>query len=1150
MMENHLLKKDFTEKSKEKNDFKKEILVKKRINLLSHLSLTKSPNLNQINLLKKKNQKNNDENNNYQEIKQKKIVFKKNTDDKKKILGQIITDFSSNKKLNNNIFDDGNQLTLNPKEKENNIDFNNNIINNNLTININEEKEKDDFKNKNKFKKENKNNIQEIKIKNFNTKVNPKNISQKTLKLSISTSRGHLFKKRPFYIVGINNINKKINNEIDNSNKIGISNKFSNKVTSPSNILNSQNLFENIRKRNKNYSQINSITYNNNLNYNKNDDKDDEDKEKNKINNINNINNNISLNNRYNFYIKIGKNNKIDIKKDNKDINCEIKLTSPNREYKYKEDISPHFIKKLIVKCGVDKLNKINKNITLNKPSHKGINVNIKPLYKKIEIEKILVSNNNNNTNTTNNNNETKNKRANSYNKKSFKFLIHQAYNNRDLCTSFNRYYKSGQVLKERNLSIKNNNKNNNDSLNYSNSYLNSESNRPLGLNYNTDKKEKKYQNFYKSFRNIGRIRKKINLSYEENNNNKDIKKNLTFAVNDNNNNNNINSKKNNTNNNNLELTPLSPESISITNENEDKINKKVKTHRMVYSMEGIENNQNQNQIQINTPIPESRLIHSKINTSFSTDNSNLNSISSTYNNINNINNNNTYVNKNKNISSINSSVSVSNNLSISFINLEIIYVLEEKLKIIIEKIKNDKNSSKECYDFINYYFSHNFYNDHLRIFNSGKNRKEINNYIKYELLCYFLCYDISFKDEFKQTEILIKSIFNLLHQNFLYFLALIISNYKNKDNNIIILLNKIVKDNDINYKIIDENKYINIIENNLIKLIDYCKMIIENIYMKYLKGKNKYIQFPDSLNFINPISLDKNQLDILIANFFVQAFKSTCSEYNYDFLKKFFYSFLNHKQVNNIIKENNNNNNNNNIINNNDNEIESTPKSSKSKSNISINISENKNNNKNKNNNYYHYLLPKIKNNKYTLVLDLDETLIYTQKNYFYNKGKSNTNTVILRPGLLEFLHDMKPLFELVIFSSGTPDYVDPILKMVEKNEKFFDYILYRQHITTDDNGDNIKNLNLIGRDLKNVIIIDDISKYFKLQKANGICIKPFCGNILSDRKTLKTLDKVLQQIRIDVDKTRDIRISLDKYKHLLYPVVCNENENENENI
>ena len=62
--------------------------------------------------------------------------------------------------------------------------------------------------------------------------------------------RGNLYKKRPFYIVGINNFNKKINKETDNSNTIGISNKFSNKVASPSNILKSPNLLENVRKRN------------------------------------------------------------------------------------------------------------------------------------------------------------------------------------------------------------------------------------------------------------------------------------------------------------------------------------------------------------------------------------------------------------------------------------------------------------------------------------------------------------------------------------------------------------------------------------------------------------------------------------------------------------------------------------------------------------------------------------------------------------------------------------------------------------------------------------------------------------------------------------------------------------------------------------
>ena len=195
---------------------------------------------------------------------------------------------------------------------------------------------------------------------------------------------------------------------------------------------------------------------------------------------------------------------------------------------------------------------------------------------------------------------------------------------------------------------------------------------------------------------------------------------------------------------------------------------------------------------------------------------------------------------------------------------------------------------------------------------------------------------------------------------------------------------------------------------------------------------------------------------------------------------------------------------------------------------------------------------MPKIKKHKYSLILDLDETLVYTQRNNYRLKINNFNNdkltipkkTIILRPGLHEFLHDMKLLFELIIFTSGTPDYVDPIVKMIEKDEKFFDYILYRQHITIDENGDKVKDLSIIGRDLKNVIIIDDISRYFKLQKKNGICIRPFHGNVLSDRKTLKTLNSVLQKIRFDADETKDIRISLNKYKYLLYPVVINNNE------
>ena len=185
---------------------------------------------------------------------------------------------------------------------------------------------------------------------------------------------------------------------------------------------------------------------------------------------------------------------------------------------------------------------------------------------------------------------------------------------------------------------------------------------------------------------------------------------------------------------------------------------------------------------------------------------------------------------------------------------------------------------------------------------------------------------------------------------------------------------------------------------------------------------------------------------------------------------------------------------------------------------------------------------MPEIKDNKeYSLILDLDDTIIYSQRNFNFKNILSNINKkiIIFRPYLLEFLQEMKPLFELILFSSNTPENVDPIVDLIQKDQKYFDYILYRQHITLDNDGYNVKNLELIGRDLKKVIIIDDIARYFKLQKENGINIKPFCGNAKKDGNTLKILGNVLKKIRKDVENTGDIRISLNKFRNSLFPDV-----------
>ena len=55
--------------------------------------------------------------------------------------------------------------------------------------------------------------------------------------------------------------------------------------------------------------------------------------------------------------------------------------------------------------------------------------------------------------------------------------------------------------------------------------------------------------------------------------------------------------------------------------------------------------------------------------------------------------------------------------------------------------------------------------------------------------------------------------------------------------------------------------------------------------------------------------------------------------------------------------------------------------------------------------------------NKEYTLVLDLDETLVH-----YYEEE----NTVLIRPFASQFLQQMHQFYEVVIFTAGTKDYAD----------------------------------------------------------------------------------------------------------------------------
>ena len=479
------------------------------------------------------------------------------------------------------------------------------------------------------------------------------------------------------------------------------------------------------------------------------------------------------------------------------------------------------------------------------------------------------------------------------------------------------------------------------------------------------------------------------------------------------------------------------------------------------------------------------------------------------------------------------------NNKSIDF---EILFILEEKLKTILNKVNKYEICNDECYDWIRFYFYNDFFEKEINLFKLN-NKNNIINIIKEEIICFFLSYEVSFSKNFNRISILLKAIFQLLHMNYLFLVSFILNNnfviYKSDDNDlvnqILNIINKEIKI-DMTYKEnTNENTILNKMIENLKQINNYYYMIIDNLYSyhDYTLNYNIY-SFPNCLNLdINIDKITNIQKNNIIILFFFEAIKKK-QQYTIQDLKKFFYLFLNKSTItftsllnpinNNskiIINKNNINNINNNYnINNNLNNIYPLP----------LKVNQNKNLIQN------NPFLPPLQNpSKYTLVLDLDETLIHYKTDLSQNYEKTKKNMLILRPDLILFLKEMKKIYELVLFSYATYEYIERIIKIIESKEKFFDYILDRRHITYE-NGCYIKNLSLIGRDLRNIIIIDDKPQAFKLHYQNGILIKPFYGDCINDKNVLKNLINILKDIKKDADITGDIRKSIQKKNHEIF--------------
>jgi Dullard-like phosphatase family protein len=150
----------------------------------------------------------------------------------------------------------------------------------------------------------------------------------------------------------------------------------------------------------------------------------------------------------------------------------------------------------------------------------------------------------------------------------------------------------------------------------------------------------------------------------------------------------------------------------------------------------------------------------------------------------------------------------------------------------------------------------------------------------------------------------------------------------------------------------------------------------------------------------------------------------------------------------------------------------------------------------------------PAEKNKKKIALFDLDETLVHCTKDSKGLNGDSvniklPTNKIVnvglnIRPHWKEALDLIKKHYHIVVYTASHQSYADAVLDYLDKENKYFQYRLYRNHCVqcnVDDIKFYVKDLDTLNEkyNLKDVVLIDNSVLSFAYHLNNGIPIVPY---------------------------------------------------------
>ncbi|KAI1342805.1 HAD-like domain-containing protein [Xylariaceae sp. FL0016] len=180
-------------------------------------------------------------------------------------------------------------------------------------------------------------------------------------------------------------------------------------------------------------------------------------------------------------------------------------------------------------------------------------------------------------------------------------------------------------------------------------------------------------------------------------------------------------------------------------------------------------------------------------------------------------------------------------------------------------------------------------------------------------------------------------------------------------------------------------------------------------------------------------------------------------------------------------------------------------------------------------------YLLPPIEprfKGKKCLVLDLDETLVHSSFKILHQadftipveiEGNYHNVYVIKRPGVDQFMKRVGELYEVVVFTASVSKYGDPLLDQLDIH-KVVHHRLFRESCYNHQ-GNYVKDLSQVGRDLKDTIIIDNSPTSYIFHPQHAVPISSW----FSDAHDNELLDLIPVLEDLAGSNVQDVSLVLD---------------------